>query len=204
MKQVNIQLKSKLEEVGEKLKENGMEYEIAENKQEAKKMVLNSLEKGSEVFTMTSVSLEEIGLADEINKSADFVSIRNKLYSMDRNTQGKEMQKLGSSPEVAIGSVQAVTEDGVVVLASNTGSQLAAYVYGASRVIWLVGEQKIVKNLDQAMKRIYDYVLPLEGERIKKAYPGATGSNVSKLLIVNKEIKPGRIKIILVKEKLGF
>ena len=116
------------------------------------------------------------------------------------------MQKIGAAPEWTLGSVHAVTEDGKVVIASNTGSQLAAYAYGAPHVIWVVGTQKLVSNLDDAMKRIYDYVLPLETIRFRKAYnqPETAHSNVSKLLIINKEVNPKRITIIFVKEKLGF
>jgi hypothetical protein len=88
------------------------------------------------------------------------------------------------------------------VIASNTGSQLAGYAASAAHVIWVVGTQKIVPNLDEAMKRIYEYTLPLEDERILQAY--GINSNVSKLLIVHKEITPGRTTLILVKEKLGF
>lgn len=58
-------------------------------------------------------------------------------------------------------------------------------------------------NLDAALKRINEYVLPLESERVKIAY-GMDKSNVSKLLVINKEIAPDRITVILVKEKLGF
>ncbi len=79
---------------------------------------------------------------------------------------------------------------------------MGPYTYAAGHVIWIVGTQKIVKNLDEGMKRIYEYVLPLETEHMKKLY--GVGSNVSKLLIVNKEIVPGRITLIFVKEKLGF
>ena len=52
------------------------------------------------------------------------------------------------------------------------------------------------------MKRIYEHTLPLENERALKVY--GVSSNVSKILIINKETKPKRITIILVKEKLGF
>ncbi|MEK7064726.1 MAG: LUD domain-containing protein [Patescibacteria group bacterium] len=90
-----------------------------------------------------------------------------------------------------------------VVMASNSGSQLPAYAYGAGKVIWVVGVQKITANLDAALKRIYEYVLPLESERVKIAY-GMDRSNVSKLLVINKEIVPQRITMILVKERLGF
>jgi hypothetical protein len=122
---------------------------------------------------------------------------------MNRSTQSLEMQKLGAAPEWTIGSVHAITEDGQVVIASNTGSQLAAYAYGSPHVILVVGAQKIVNNLDDAMKRIYEYVLPLESERLRKAI-GAPRSNVSKLLIINKEITVGRLTVIFVEEKLGF
>ena len=123
---------------------------------------------------------------------------------MDRQTQSREMQKIGSSPEYAIASVHALTQDGKAIIASNTGSQLAAEVYGASNVIWVVGAQKIVQDIDEGFKRIYEYVLPLESDRLNKTYNMTTGSFVSKLLIINREIKPGRIRTIIVKQVLGF
>jgi hypothetical protein len=90
------------------------------------------------------------------------------------------------------------------VVASNTGSQLPAYVYGADNVIFVAGTQKIVPNLDTASKRVYEFVLPKESERANAAYHITTGSFVSKLLIINRELKPGRITVVLVKQHLGF
>src|SRR5215469_17144575 len=174
--------------------------------EDAKKKVLELLPKQAEVMQMTSITLETIGVSQIINESGDYDSVRNKLNKLDRATQHREMQRIGASPEWAVGSVHAVTEDGKVIVASNTGSQLPGYVYGSSHVIWVVGTQKIVKNLDDGMKRIYEYVLPLESQRARKAYnqPDTFHSNVSKLLIVNKEVVPQRITLIFVKEKVGF
>lgn len=186
------------------LEANGIHAFDVDTAEEAKKEVLALLPKGVEVFTMTSVTLEETGIAKEINESGSYNSVRNKLNAMDRNTQKREMTKLGAAPEYTIGSVHAVTQDGKIIIASNTGSQLAAYVYGAGHVIWVVGAQKIVKNVDEGIKRIYDYVLPLESVRLNKAYNLTTGSNVSKLLIVNKEVTPERITVIVVRQKIGF
>lgn len=185
------------------LASNGIETIVVENGEEAKEKILELLPKGAEIMNMTSVTLDEIGVPSEINESADFISVRKKLMQMDRTTQGLEMQKIGSAHEYTLGSVHAVTENGQIIIASNTGSQLPAYAYGASHVIWVVGAQKIVKNLDEGFKRIYEYVLLLESERAKKAY-GVSGSNVSKLLIINKEVKSGRLIMILVKERIGF
>ena len=121
---------------------------------------------------------------------------------MDRNTQSQEISELGAATKCAIGSVHAVTEDGHILIASNTGSQLSAYVYGAENVIFIVGTNKIVKNTDDGIKRIYEHSFPLENERAKKAY--GMNSAVNKILILNKEFKQNRIKLVFVKEKLGF
>lgn len=185
------------------LQTNGIQVIVVENGVDAKKKVSELLPQNAEVMTMTSTTLDQIGATEEINKSGKYNAVRDKLYSMDRETQYIEMQKLGAAPEYTVGSVHAVTEDGHVLIASNTGSQLPAYVYGSAHVIWVVGAQKIVKDTDEAIKRIYDYVLPLESERAHKAY-GVPGSAVNKLLIINKEVTPNRLTMILVKEALGF
>jgi hypothetical protein len=188
------------------LKDANIESVIVETGAEAKKKILEMIPKKAEVMQMTSITLDTIGVSQEINESGKYDSVRNKLYKLDRNTQHKEMQQLGAAPDWSIGSVHAITEDGKVLIASNTGSQLPGYVYGSSHVIWVVSTQKIVKTLEDGMKRIYDYVLPLETKRARKAYglPDTFHSNVSKLLIVNKEVAPNRITIIFVKEKLGL
>lgn len=187
------------------LKANGIEAKFAQSSKEAKELVFTLIPPGSEVMTMSSTTLDTIGLSEEINKeSSKFNPVRGKLYAMDRQTQELEMNRLGAAPHWTVGSVHAVTEDGHLLIASNTGSQLPAYAYGSLHVIWVVGTQKIVKNTDEGIKRIYEYVLPLESKRANKAYNITTGSFVSKLLIVNRELMPGRITVIFVGEKLGF
>ena len=187
------------------LTENGFDTLVVSNAVEAKAKILELIPEKSEVMTMSSETLRLSGITEEINTSGKFYSIKNKLTKMNRETDSLKMQKLGSAPEYAVGSVHAVTTDGHVFIASNTGSQLPAYVYGSAHVIWVVGTQKIVKDDAEALTRIYDYILPKESVRLAKQYNNPDlKSNVSKLLIINKEIKPGRITIILVKEKLGF
>jgi hypothetical protein len=184
------------------LKSNGIAAYCVETGEQAKKTVLELIPEGAEVMTMTSVTLDTIGLSQALNESGEFDSVRNRLISINRETHGAEMKKIGSAPEWAVGSVHAVTENGEVLVASNTGSQLAAYAYGAQHVIWIVGTQKIVKDKGEAMKRIEEYVFPLENVRAQKAY--GIGSNISKLLMIDKEINPHRLTIVFVSEKLGF
>lgn len=184
------------------LKKNGIHVFGVDNSEEARKEVLAIIPKGAEVFTMTSITLDTIGVTKEINESGKYNLVRQKLNAMDRNTQKREMAKLGAAPEWVVGSVHAITQDGQVMIASNTGSQLPAYAASAGHVIWVVGAQKIVKNLDEGFKRIYDYSYPLEDERAQKAYGMRSG--VSKILIINKEVSPDRVTVIIVREKLGY
>lgn len=195
-----------LQKTAEALKNNGFDVEIAENGAEAKEKALASLPEGAEVLTATSITLDTIGATQEINESGKYNSVKNQLAKMDRTADHKEMQKLGAAPEYEIGSAHAVTQDGKVIIASGTGSQLPGEVYGASHVIWVVGAQKIVSDLNQALQRINEYIVPLESVRARKAYglPDSWNTFPSKILITNREPVKGRTKIILVKEALGF
>lgn len=186
------------------LTKNGFAAVYAENAEKAKEMALNLIPENSEVMTMTSETLRTLGLEEYINTSGKYNAIKPRLMQMDRNTQGKEMKQLGSVPDIAIGSVQAVTENGEVLIASRTGSQTPAYVYGAGKVLWIVGAQKIVKDLEEGKKRIFEYVLPLESERANAAYHMTGGSKVTRLLTYFTDETPDRVHIILVGEPLGF
>ena len=120
---------------------------------------------------------------------------------MDRETQGREMRKLGSAPDYVVGSVHAVTEEGALLIASFSGSQLGPYASGAGQVILVVGTQKIVPDLETGLRRIREYSYPLEDARAREAY--GMGSAINKTLIIEGDF-PGRISVVLVKEQLGF
>ncbi|MBI4155966.1 MAG: LUD domain-containing protein [Candidatus Zambryskibacteria bacterium] len=184
------------------LKNNGIEALLIKDRAEAKNKVLEMIPRGANVMTMTSVTLDILGITEALNTS-DYDSVREKFKKMDSKTQSGQMRALASAPDYTVGSVHAVTEDGKVLIASASGSQLPAYAYGAGKVIWVVGTQKIVKDFEDGMKRIYKYTLPLESERAHKAY-GVSGSAVNKMLIINKEATPGRMTIIFVPENVGF
>ncbi len=183
------------------LNANGIDATVVETGKDAREKLLSMLPEGSEVMTVTSATIDQIGAAKEIDESGKYVSIRKKLASENDPAKRNDIRRKLSASDYAVGSVHAVTEKGELIIASATGSQLASYAYTASKIILVVGTQKIVKDLDQGFKRIYEHTLPLETERMKKAY--GMGSWVSKILVFEKE-RPGRITVIFVKEKLGF
>ena len=184
------------------LEANGIGVLRAADGADAKRIVLGLIPAGSQVYHGASQSLADSGITEAIEKSGRFDPIRPRIWSMDRQTQGDEIRRLTSSPDVMLGSVHAVTETGSLVAASMGGSQLGPYVSGAGRVILVVGTQKIVSDLDEAMSRVYDYAFPLEDARAQAEY--GIHSAVNKVLVINREITPGRITVVLVDEVLGF
>lgn len=193
---------AQIERTVNSLEANNIHTVVVENGAEARQQLLEMLPANIEVFTAKSVTLNTLGITDEIDKSGRYNSVRAKLGEMDPKTQNREMQKMGTTPEYMLGSVHAVTETGSILIASATGSQLAGYVSGAAHIIWVVGTQKIVPTLEAGLKRVAEYSLPLEDAVIFKAY--GMHSSINKLLIVHKEFMPGRTTVILVKENLGF
>jgi len=191
-----------IERTAKALETKNIKTLIAENAEEAKRMFFELVPEGAEVLLGASVTLETLGIKDEIDTSGLYDALRPKMFAMDRTTQGREIRKLVGAPDYAAGSVHAVTEDGQVLIASNSGSQLGPYASGAGKVIWVVGSQKLVKDLDEGMRRIEEYCVPLEDLHMQELYNMHTSLN--KILIVNKEIRPDRISMIIVKEELGF
>lgn len=191
-----------IERTVDALEANGIHTLVAENGEEARRLFFELIPEGSEVFLGSSVTLETLGIKEEIDSSGKYDALRPKMFAMDRATQGREIRKLGGAPDYAAGSVHAVTEDGQVLIASNSGSQLGPYASGAGKIVWVVGAQKLVRDLNEGLNRIYDYIVPLEEQHMQDLYNIST--NVSKILIVNKEIRPNRITMIIVKEELGF
>ena len=181
---------------------NGIHAVVVENGAAARRKVAELLPAGSEVFISSSTTLNTLGITEDVDQSGRYDSVRAKLSKLDRKTQGREMIKLGATPEYVLGSVHALTETGSAIIASATGSQLGPYGAGAAKVIWVVGSQKIVPSLAEGFTRVEEYTLALENVRAMKAY--GMNSSINKLLVVNREVIPGRITVVIVKENVGF
>lgn len=194
--------KETVERVIQKLEERGITGFYFQTGKEAKKKALELIPKGSNVLVSTSVTAEQIGLNEVIENSKEYNSARKQYMALDHKKDAVKIRQLRSAPQIIIGSVHAVTKDGEVLIASNTGSQLPGYSYAAEKVIWIVGTQKIVEDLDAAFKRLYEYVVPKEEKHMQDLY--RVGTNASKILIFNKEKVENRVFLIFVNEILGF
>jgi hypothetical protein len=192
----------RLARVAAALEGNNIAAFVAPDRDAARAKIHGLIPRGAEVFTATSRTLDELGVTAELNEASHHNAVRPKLMKMDRTLQRHEMRELGARPEYVIGSVHAITDDGVIMVASMGGSQLGPYASGGGHVIWVVGAQKIVKNIDEGFRRIEEYSLPLEDERLRAIY--GIGSAVAKVLIVKREAMPGRSTVILLQEAIGF
>ena len=190
-----------IDEVAAALRSQNIEAVVVGTGAEAADAVLGLIPDSAEVHSGKSKTLEDIGLFAKLMESGRYDAIRPRLFAMDRATQGREIRKLGAAPDYMVGSVEALTADGTLVSASATGSQLSAYAAGAGRLILVVGSQKIVSDLDAALRRIREVVLPWENARIQERL--GVDTMLAKVLLIHGEWTSGRTTVVLVREPVG-
>jgi hypothetical protein len=104
------------------LEEHGFSVELVDDLDAAREAVLARIPKGSSVMTKTSVTLQEMGIATAINDDGPYESARNKMFALDFATQAQQMKSIGGQAEYSLGSVNAVSRDGTLVIASASGT----------------------------------------------------------------------------------
>jgi L-lactate utilization protein LutB len=173
------------------------------NGQEARDAVLDLLPEGALVAHGSSTTLQQIGLVEAL-QSSSWIRYGNVewLAETDAAKRTALRKELSINADVYLGSVQALTRAGQAVGADQSGSRQAFYTFGPKKVVWVVGVNKLVDDLEAAITRVYEVALPQEDARVKAL--GMDGSAVNKLVIYEKEPIPDRVTIVLVDEKLGF
>ena len=190
-----------LEATAVALEEHGFSVEVVDDLNAAREAVLARIPVGSSVMANTSMTLQDTGIADAINRSGLYDSSRSKMRTLGLAPQQQQAKVISGQPDYALGSAHAVTRDGSLVIASASGSQLGSYAWGAANVIFVVGAQKLVPTLAEAHHRIYQHSLPLEDARAQAAY--GQHSRVGKILEIHQE-SPGRIHVVLIRKPVGF
>lgn len=187
------------------LKTNGFLPILVDTKEEAFEKIQQLIPHEASVMNGTSATLREIGYVDYLKKGKHkWNNLHEKvLAELDPEKQSK-LRKTSVLSDFYLGSAHAVTQNGEIMIASNTGSQLPHLVYTSQNIIFVVGAQKIVTNIDEAFNRLREHVIPLENERMKGVY--GVGTTHAKTLILHKEnpMMGRQIYVIIVNEKLGF
>jgi len=190
-----------VDRLAETLRSHNIEAIVVESGEEARDVALGLIPEGAEVHSGKSKTLEDVGLYAELVESGRYDALRPRYFAMDRKTQGREIRKLIAAPDYMFGSVAAITEAGVLVAASATGSQLGPYVSGAGRLILIVGSQKIVPDLDSALRRIHEVVFPYENAQVRARLGVDTA--LEKVLLMYGEWLAGRTTVVLVRQPVG-
>ena len=184
----------------------GIHAEFVETKEAALERVQALIPPGCVVMTGGSVTLQQIGFEEIlISGNHPWRNFKADLLAEKDPVKQSAMRREGTLAEFFLGSVNALSETGELVFASGSGSQLPAYAYTSRNVIWVVGAQKITPTLDDALRRVREYVLPLEDQR-QKNLGNKAGSHINRILIIEGEPAYLRrnLTLILVNEILGF
>ncbi|WIX99251.1 LUD domain-containing protein [Amycolatopsis mongoliensis] len=192
----------RLERAAAALTAHGFAVEILDDAAAARARVRELIPAGAGVFTGASETLRLSGIDADINDGERYRAVKPLVLAIDRATGADEIRRLLASPDVVVGSVAAVTETGSLVAASGSGSQLPAYAGGAGRAIWVVGAQKVVPDLETALRRVDEHCLPRESARTQEVH--GWPSAVNRVLVLTAEPRPGRATVLLLREAIGF
>jgi YkgG family uncharacterized protein len=181
----------------------GFDPRVVDDRVAARALVLDLVTGAGLVSHGGSTTIEELGL-DTALAHAPGVTYGNAAWlAQDDPARRLATRKQNSIfADAYLGSVQAIARTGQVVGADAGGSRQGPYVWGPPRVIWVAGANKIVEDREAAIRRVFDVALPLEDARMRAE--GHSGSQVSKLVIYEREPIAGRTTLVLVREALGF
>lgn len=196
------------EKVIKGLKKRNMDGYYAKNSEEAKEIALGLIDEGSDVTMGGSHSVDEIGIVEAL-KAGNYNFIDRKAVGGRRNAA-----RLAFDADVYLSSVNAMTDDGVLINIDGNANRVSAIAFGPKKVIFVVGMNKICSDVDSAMKRARNVAAPINAQRFDVNPPcktTGTCSNCSspdsiccQFLITRRSLDDGRIHVILVNEDLGF
>jgi L-lactate utilization protein LutB len=210
----------KIERTVKALARNNMQAFVAEDSAEAVKIVASLMNKGDKISCGGSVTLKESGVA-ELMRNGDY----NFLDRSKAKTQDEvwEVYRSVFSSDVFLTSSNAVTENGELYNVDGTCNRIAAISFGPKKVIFVVGVNKLVKTLEDAVVRVKTTAAPPNTIRLGKNTPCAkTGECVSlstgggmcsgcsgdriccNYLVSAYQRDPDRVKVVIVKENLGY
>ena len=166
----------------------GIAAELVGTKAQALARLRELIPAGASVMTGASLTLKEIGFEELlVSKKHPWLNLKDEIVAEKDPARQNLLRRQGTMADYFLGSVHAVAQTGQLVIASMSGSQLAPYAFSSGHVIWVVGAQKIAADLDDAIRRVREYVLPHEDKRMREATGGKMGSMIGKTLIIEQE-----------------
>lgn len=182
-----------------------IEAVVVKNGIEALEKIKSFIPQGASVMNGSSVTLEQIGFVDYLKSGTHgWNNLHAGIVAEKDQVKQSALRKQAVLSDYYLGSVQALTEDGEFIIASNTGSQLPHIVFTSPNLIFVVSIKKIVPTFAEALKRLEDYVVPLEDKHMMEKY--GVGTKINKIVVFKGEnpMMGRKVRMILVEESLGF
>ncbi len=197
------------------LKKRNFKAYFCRNKHEANELILKSVSKDEIISWGGSITIDELGIKNILKEN------NYKLIDRDSAETNKEKEDLiikSITSDVFLMSANAVSEDGEIVNIDKKGNRIAALCFGAERVFIVIGVNKIVKSLNDAVSRARNIAAPVNAQRIadiiKMNTPCTSNGSCadcktedsicSNILITRLSCPKNRITVIIVNEELGF
>jgi len=158
---------------------------------------------GAEVMNGSSTTLIEIGYQEFIESdNHEWKDLHRVVMSENDVLERNEIRRKSVTAEFFLSGVNAVAMTGELVSCDASGSRVGAWPFAAKNLILVSGVNKIVANLQEAMKRVEEYAYPLEDVRSRKVYQAP--SQIGKCVILASEKQPGRVTLILINDRYGY
>lgn len=186
------------------LKNHGIDVILVDTKEQALEKILENIPEELKIMNGSSTTLIQIGFSDLLKSgNHKWKNLHEDiLKEADYGKQSDLRRRAITETDYFLSSINAITEDGKLVAVDASGSRVGALPFAAKKILIVAGANKIVPNIEDAFTRIKNYVINLENERAMKVY--GVKSSLNKWIIIEKESTLNRIKLILVKETLGF
>ena len=208
--------KLRLADVKLALEANNFEVYLAEDTNQANTIVLEDLLPKLNPKTLSwggSVTFTDSGLYRELSEKSD-LEVLDTFDQKLSDEQKHELRRKALLVDLFITGTNAITESGQIVNLDMIGNRVGALTFGPKWVILMIGRNKIVTNLDEAMYRIKKYVAPTNSMRLDKKTPCVKTSYCEECkgsdricntwTITEKSFPKGRVKVILINQDLGL
>jgi L-lactate utilization protein LutC len=182
---------------------HGIRVIVAENGDGALAAIQRIVPWGAEVMNGSSTTLAEIGYDDLLaSGKSGWRDLHVGITAENDDTKRAELRRKSVTADYFISSANAIAETGEIVACDASGSRVGAWPFAAGHLVLVIGINKIVPTLDDALRRVREYAYRLEDTRARKAY--GMPSVIGKCVILAQEKVPDRITLILVRESLGY
>jgi len=195
------------------LNKNRIQAEYLAEPGQAAQRVLELIAPGSTVALGGSMTLFQAGVVDAL-RAAPALELIDRFQPGLSPQQTKERLHRGLGADVFLAGVNALTEQGELVLVDASCTRVGPVLFGPAQVILVTGCNKIVPNLAHAQERIRHFVAPANAKRLGRKTPCAVDGRChdcdspdricNATVVIHKQADPQRMRVILLNQDLGL